>query len=308
LKSQANERRIIFLHRQMPPITGQEPIDLVLTPQFYTMKRDDLPIRFAFQARKLAPSLLEEAGDPESLHFEVLREDEGWLYFAYRPDEVENFLKSKGINPQRISRLFFAQQFASVLQHPVLLSGSTQALTLVEDTVTILPASLLHEQPDRFAESLPLPNHSFSFPKGTSTGLLGRKESLWLILAAILLGGAWLIEGVYTANKAVEIQDNLSDLLEEHPALQSGLARRNILEKYRAIDTHQRKIRQKIHSIGSLVSKESKLKTLEVGNQGYRAIIEAPSSQRSTLKEMAKNADLDLTEHGAELQIKGAWQ
>ena len=310
MKSQASERRIVFLHRQMPPLQGQTPIDLVLTPQFYTMKRDDLPIRFAFQARKLAPSLLEEAGDPQRLRYEVLKEGEGWLYFAYDPEEVASFLRNKGIAPERVSRLYFAQQFAPLLKQPVLLSGGTQALSLVDGTVTILPSSLLQERPGRFAESLPLPDQSFRFPQGKPSSRLGSKQALWLLVGATILGAAWMIEGIRHAKSASELEARLEKALQEHPALQSRLARTNILEKYRSIDRLQRQIRDRIHAVGTLVSKETKLNRLKVDAQGYQASIDAPSSKLPTLKQMAREADLKLSQKpgAGGLELKGTWR
>lgn len=308
MKSQASERRVVFLHRNMPPVRGQGSVDLVLTPQFYTMKRDDLPIRFAFQARKLAPSLLEEAGDPETLHYEVLRDENGWLYFAYNPEEVEGFLRSKGVEPHRIARLYFAQQFAPHLQRPVLLSGGTQALSLVEDTVTILPVTLLHDRPDRFAESLPIPEKSFAFPRGVHPAGLGKREAFLLILAATIFGGAWFIQGLNDARSADRIREELSRTVEEHPTLQSGPVRRNILEKYSTIDKRQRQIRQKIRAVGSLVSKETKLRELEMDEQGFRAFVEAPASKRTTLRQMAEEAGLETAVESRGLRIKGAWK
>jgi len=308
LKSQANERRIVFLHRQMPPFQGKAPIDLVLTPQFYIMKRDDLPIRFAFQARKLAPSLLEDTGATEQLHYEVVKEKDGWYYFAYDPEEVATFLRSKGVAPEQIARLYFAQQFASHLDHPVLLRGGTHALNRVEGVVTIVPLNFLQDSPSRFAESLPLPDQSFSFPLGKSSAFLNNKQAFWLVVAAMLLGGAWFIEGVRYARSAQALETHLSTLFQEHPALQSRLARTNILQKYQSTDMLQRQIRDRIHSIGTLVSKETKLDRLSVDTQGYEAVIHAPSSKLSTLKQMAKESGLSLKEGDAGLHLKGTWQ
>jgi len=284
-------------------------VDLVLTPQYYTMKRDDLPVRFAMQARKLAPAILEEAGDPETLRYEVLRQEEGWLYLAYDPREVARALREKGLAPERIGRLYFAQQLEAQLQEPALLPGGEYALHNLEGTVTILPSSLLDPPPSRSALSLPLPQEAFRFPLGeTHTALLGRRQALWLVVAALLLGGAWLLEGIRDTRQAGNLEENLSAELAEYPTLQSRLARQNILEKYRKIDRRERQIRDRIQALGTLTSKETRLNSLTIDETGYQASIELPASKRNTLTEMAREAGLKVERSDRELELKGAWQ
>lgn len=306
--SQTTERRLLFLHRHAEAPEGAGTLDLVLTPRFYLLKRDPLPLRFAFQARKLAPSLFEESGPQEPLRYEVLKEPEGWLYFAYNPDEVRTFLKQRGIDTRRLRGLYFAQQFAPSLERPARLPGGREALVTVNGVVTLLPLSLLDEEPVLEAESLSPPRQRFALPLGETASRIGKSTAVALVAASLLLGLAWLAEGIRYQRATGALTQELERSLEQHPTLRSRLTRENIHGKYSRIDRRQRQIRDTVRAIGTLISKESKLDTLALDEKGYRATISAPSKKLKTLKELADGAGLHATVKGGALELSGGWK
>jgi len=292
---------------ETPP--GEGALELVLTPRFYMMKRDELPLRFAFQARKLAPSLFEESAFGDAMRYEVIKEGERWLYFAYNPEEVRHFLREHGIDPHRVRTLYFTQQFASSLDRPGRLPGGREALVLVDGTVTLLPASLLEEPPTREASTLTPPRQRFSLPRsGDASSGLGRKTAFTLAVAALLLGIGWLAEGIRYQRSAHSLGQELERVLQEHPTLRSRLTRENIHGKYSRIDKHQRQIRDTVRTIGILISKDSKLNTLAIDEKGYRANISVPRKKLRALKELAAESGLLAAEKSGRLEVAGAWK
>jgi len=83
-------------------------IDLLLAPDLYLMKREALPVRFAFEAKRIAPTILEELGAGEGWQVEALREDTSWLIIAYDPRLLGKILQEAGIPPTHVGRLYFS--------------------------------------------------------------------------------------------------------------------------------------------------------------------------------------------------------
>mgnify|MGYP001829238495 CR=1 FL=1 len=72
-----NNKELLLVHPSMKPVSLTEAVNVMLPPQFYTLKKEALPLRYAYQAKKIAPSLFDgllEAGG----HYEymVWKEDE----------------------------------------------------------------------------------------------------------------------------------------------------------------------------------------------------------------------------------------
>jgi hypothetical protein len=293
----------------MAPSPGEGPVDLVLTPQFYLMKRDEIPLRFAFQARKLAPSLFEENVSGEETLYEVLRDGEGWLYFAYHPEEVREALTEAEVQPGRVRRLYFAQQFAPLLDRPALLPGGKEALVSLEGTVTLLPTQMLSEEPSLRAEELPPPAEAFRLSVEGAESTVNRKTALLLSGALLLLGLGWVAEGFRHHQAATAEERRLDRVLESNPTLRSRLTRENIYKKYHAIDRRQRQLRRTVRAIGTLVSKDSKLDSLTIDGEGYRAILSAQAKKLKTLRELADDVGLPAKiTSGKKLEIRGSWK
>ena len=69
----------IWLYPQMPKPSVEGEYDIVLSPQLYLVHRVDFPIRFAYQAQKIAPSVMEELGAGNDWIYEAYRDEGGWI-------------------------------------------------------------------------------------------------------------------------------------------------------------------------------------------------------------------------------------
>ena len=306
-----NERKLIPLTRETKrDESGTEgACDLLLTPPLYLMKRESLPVRFSFQARKVAPSVMEGLGaDPTWVH-EVFREGEEWVFVAYDPETVERHIREHGCKPENVKNLYFAQQFVESLDAPLPLDGE-EALVNLDGTVAVVPRSLLSEPVGEASplSSLPRPSPGFPFKGTGSARWLERKELSWIALALVLLGGAWWLEG-YRLHRALRTYDQrIETAIGGTPALGSRITRSNIHRKYSAIDHRQRAIRSTLEKIGRLIGKESKISRLTIDRRGYTALIDTSAKRLSSLEKKANALGLPARTEGRLLQIKGRWQ
>ena len=149
----------------MPKPKKAAKYDLVLSPQFYIVKKEQLPIKYAYQAKKLASSILDEYLDSsKDYEYVVQKIKEGWRFFAYAPKDVEEYLEQNyNIDASKIGQIYFADQLNSVISKVPIALDENSALALLDNQATIVPRAMLEvNKYARFDKKL-RPKGGFSF-------------------------------------------------------------------------------------------------------------------------------------------------
>jgi hypothetical protein len=79
-----NNKELLLAHTSMKHVTLSDAVNVMLTPQFYTLKKEALPLKYSYQAQRIAPSLFDGLLE-EGKHYDymVWREEEKWVFLAY---------------------------------------------------------------------------------------------------------------------------------------------------------------------------------------------------------------------------------
>ena len=259
----------------MPTITGVNGrVDVMVTPQFYILKREALQVRFAYQAQRIAPSLFDGLlENPSQYNYFVYQEGDEWVFIAYDPKEIAAFLEKKGLHQHQVAKLFFVQQAKERFVNPVAM-GEKEALLLIDKTVTVVPRTVLPEPKcDAFDET-------FRPAKGVSFGMSGvspltRKQVALLTVIFVIFGAIWLAEGWRYGHTNTTLQSKLEAYYAKYPSLQSSYTRESIAAKYRKIDTAERKKRLIVKKVADMLFKGVMLKSFVMDEKGFRAVFEA---------------------------------
>jgi len=252
-----NNRELLLVHTSMAPIRSKARIDVMLTPQHYTLKREMIPLKYRHQAQKIAPSLfdglLEEA---EGYAYFVYKEEDAWVFIAYHPETIRSLLQSKGIRLEQVGKIFFAQQAKSKLETPLKLDEK-YALSVVESVVSMVPLQCLSQE-----------EHFTTLPKqcsaslgvtlkgaGGEEGILSLPKALGFVAIFLSFATMFIVEGhAYQKEEATQAK-RVDALVETMPVLQSKLQRESIFKKYKTIDTQERKKRDSIKQLSKLIFK-----------------------------------------------------
>jgi hypothetical protein len=290
-----------------PIIDKSAKYDLIITPQLYMMKRDSLPIKYSFQAKKIAPSILDEFAKDEELEYQVFKEEpkdpdeeqesiSEWTFIGYNRETLEHLLLEKGLNPENIGRFYFAQQFKEQLEDRLLLMSQKEALTVIDNIVTIVPRNFIDNKNIVFLENLIRPKKSFSFRfKTISKSNIDANLALKLAIAFGIFGTAFWIDGINSNRQIIELDNRLGDKFAKYPSLQSSITRRNIYSKYSKIDKEQRGIREFLKAIGKVVTIDSKVDSLDIEKNRAEATIKIKNGKISKIKSIAKRSGLKVT-------------
>ncbi|MCB4782565.1 MAG: hypothetical protein LGB70_06955 [Sulfurovum sp.] len=265
-----NNKSLVLAHYHMEEISPEDMVDIMLTPQFYTIKKETLPFRFTYQAKKVAPSLfdglLKENGEYD---YFVYKEEDLWVFIAYDTKEIMDFLASKGITSEKIGKLFFTQQAVEYLSLPVPLDEK-KALSVIDQVVVVVPLQVLSETRfvtfgERFR-----PQRGVLIETGDASSLT-HKQTAALATILFLFGIIWLIEGQRYGGKDIHLQTKLDTLRRKYPALQNAYARESIITRYRTIDKQERKKRQIVSKVTGLTFRGVILTHFEINSKTFKA-------------------------------------
>ena len=287
-----------------PIISLEKSIDIILTPQFYTFIREELDVKFSYQAKQIAGSLFDDYLDhSKEYQYHVYKCDNLWCFFAYNIEEIDTFLESVGIEKHRVSKIYFAQQLVEKLENPILLDESS-VLHNIDNIVTLVPLQIMNPT----VEYNSLDINEFKLKGGVTMGsslnsYVSLKETILLSSIFCILGGISIFEGERIKHSIASDNAKLTELLDENPRYTSSLARESILRKYAPIDKNERAKRQAIKDISKFLSNKSQLKILTIDKNKIQAKIKTTNRRVSKqIKEHALNKNFKFS--GSSLDIK----
>lgn len=266
-----SNKELLLVHASMEPVSLSESVNVMLTPQFYTYKKEVLPVKYLYQAKRIAPSLFDgllETG--RSYEYFVFKEGEGWAFIAYDAEKISAFLLSRGVKPEQVSKLFFAQQSPSSFVDPVFL-GEKEALITLDETVVVVPQKVLDEETKSF-----LFNDSFTPRTGVTLqgaygSLLSMRQAVAVAAVFTLFAGMFFVEGWRYKNNSNAGEEEIQRLQEAYPSLQSKIQRENIAAKYKTIDVTERKKREAVKRLSAMIFKGVTFTSLGLNEKGFKA-------------------------------------
>jgi len=292
----------------MSDVTLRETVNVMVTPQFYTLKKEALPVKYAYQAKKIAPSLfeglLEEDGNYEYM---VSKEEEDWVFIAYDVKKITDFLASKGIKAEQVSKLYFAQQALASFSKPLLL-GEKEALVSLDNTVVVVPQAVLEEDVATLTFSNDFTPKSGIGLQGAQASLLTLRQAVSLAVVFTVFALMLMVEGWRYGGDRESIEQELETLYASYPSLQSTYTRESIAAKYSAIDTLERRKRDVIKSLSDMIFKDVTLTSLKMDEKTFKAVFSCKNEKvTKRVKALAQKEKFTIRKitNGNDLYIEG---
>ena len=299
-------RELVLVYKGMPKVSLKDKFNIVLTPQNYILKKENLPIKKEYQSKKIVSSIFDSFIDnKEDYLFFVYKDDEDWTFIAYKQQEIINLLKEVGIPLSNIDGIFFAQQMISSISNPISL-GVDKAMVTIDKIVTVVPKNILPKDTiytDLSTNILPKKSATLS----TTHSYLDRKTSIILSVVFSIFAISFIMEGLrYTTSshqQSVEVQE----IIQHYPKLQSSYTRDSILAKYTRIDTEQRKKRELIKKLSKLINQKVKIENFQLNQNNYTATLSTPDKNIiDIIKQKIKSTKMQISNISSnQLTIKG---
>ncbi len=278
----------------MPKQSLNEAVDIMLTPQLYTVKKENLPLKYAFQVKKIVASMFNGLLDSsKNYEYMVYREGEKWVCIAYSPREIEDFLFSKNIKHEYINKIFFAEQSQKFFTAPVLL-GMKDALISIDNSVVVIPQIALPQNSEilKFDKYF-IPKRGISV-QGNSHSVISKKQSIIFSGLFIVFAISFIYEGWYLGDSSQGIYKEMQKLKDEYPALKSDYTRKSIVQKYRTIDKIERGKREIIKTLAGLIFKGVEIETFKMNEKRFTVRFQCSSVKvAKRLRDLSKKVGFD---------------
>jgi len=167
--------------------------DIVLSPEFYWAKRVTLNVRFAYQVKKMAPSIFDGILPGDDFEYKVfkLRPHE-FIVVAYDIDNIIMELKALGIDISLIDKIYTAQS-EFIGKEISLKADEVHGITSNEEIIIYLPLKFLDQSPklnvvDILQDKKLTSDYIYS--KNLKKININDKESnliLWLLVLVVLI-------------------------------------------------------------------------------------------------------------------------
>ncbi|WP_309499660.1 hypothetical protein [Sulfurovum sp.] len=291
-----SNKELLLIHKEMKQARPEESVNVMLSPLFYTLKKEALPLKYAYQAKRIAPSLFDgllEAG--KQYDYMVWKEKEEWVFLAYDLEMIMAFLESKGFTLENVSKIFFAQQALDLFDKPLLL-GENEALVVLDEVVVLVPRSaLINEEPSLVFDNSFTPKKGVMI-QGAYGSILSLRQALMLASIFTLFAIMFFIEGLRYSNNAKIGEEEMEKLLEANPSLQSKYTRESIAARYKTLDTAERKKREIVKAVSSMIFKGVTLTSLEIDDKKFKVHFSCKDAEiANRVKELAKKHKMNTS-------------
>lgn len=289
-----NNKALLLAYSGMKEQSLSHSVNIMLTPQFYTLKKEMLPLKYLYQAKRIAPSLFDGLFEnSEKYDYLVYKEEEEWIFIAYDLEAISDFLLSKSIKPEQVSKIFFAQQASSSFTAPVLL-GEKDALVSLDNTVVMIPQIALQENSDivTFNDSF-TPKRGVT-PQGIHGSILSKRQTIGLAAFFTLFALMFYVEGWRYTHDSQATQEEMQMLLEENPSLQSQYTRESIAAKYKTIDKNERRKRDVVKTLAGMIFKGVKIGSFKLNEKAFKIeFICSDAKVAKRLVQLAKKSEFN---------------
>jgi len=260
------ENKKIFLTKNAK-ITNliSKKIDIIISPEFYWVRKFEIPVKTETQARHVLPTLFEDIIDDISiLTYQVIKLEENiFLCFAYENKEIYEAIKKLDIPITQINSLYFAQNECKSFKS--FEADSSKFMYTSEGILIKVPNNLLENtlNLEKVIDSIKLSSHKLQIK--LYNDVIGTKfyYSLFTIFAILILMN--FFKYFSYSNEISSLEETIKKVKQVNKLPSSMIQTNSILNSYDKKISNENKKREAIAYIFS--NKKFDLKSLNITNE-----------------------------------------
>lgn len=288
------DNAIIFISKTSSVIL-QEKSDIVLSPEFYWVVQKNLPIKYPWQAKKLAPSIFDGLLPEGDYQFKAIQDGELFYLFAYDNAYIMDHLKKIITNIEFIDNIYFVQN--ELPKYSAYACFDNKILYPENNIFILLPEALIDKENIPVKKPIFEKLSKYKISLDTYSSFIDKKSFNFLVIVLMMLITFNMIEAFYYKNRISQIQVHAKSLFTTYQlpstSWQIDAIKKRITEK----NTTQLNLRKSLYKIFDLRLKEDEFMThMNADKSGITLII--------ALKEAIRAEDIkkELIEKGFKLK------
>ncbi|GEM_PF-2840562 len=256
IKNRLRKNRAIFLldkGQSREDFPDEKRFDLILSPAHYWFKREKLPVKYSFQAKKYAPALFDGYLPEGEYSYQAIKGEDGLFYmFAYSDRMILQELNRIGVKPSNVGKLFFADELMKKIDKSFSI-GNGYVLVRHEDEWVRLPESMapkdcipitaIHDALRNRSHGVTLTRYSHLIPESSFNAI-----AVPMLLFLVLLTTEWIM--IHRQNGELARQN--SQIFTKNGLPPTLFQNRAILENLKKIASSQSQIRHVVMCVRRL--------------------------------------------------------
>ncbi len=236
------DKKTVFLDPYTELVVSDEKLHIILSPSLYWVRKVNLPLKYAREAKKLLESLFEDILPEGNYSYSVYRasEEGEFFIFAYEDKSILDLLTKQGIASSSISSIHFAQSELYDIQGAIKINEK-QSIYVKDDIVTLVPCCWIEESGALNLEDIKLSKHKITLAQfghivdGSSLIKIGVILGVFILLT-------W-VELFIIKQDIQKIQTQSSELFAKYKLKPTMFQNKALLKKYKKIHANQTKLR-----------------------------------------------------------------
>ena len=283
----------IFVDTSSSVAHSEISYDVILSPAFYWVKKESLPVKHLRDVKKLLPSIFEDFLPEGHFSYYAYKKEDDFILYAYNDKEILEKLEAIGIKASQINKLYFAQSELENLEHPICFEE--KALFVKDGLVVQLPSCMLEDSGDLNLQEHTFSKHSIALARYSH---IADNSSIMKIVAFIaifmlIFSAEWFM----VASKTSEIEDASMQIFEKYRLKSTRFQNEAIFKKLNKTYKAQIKLREQLGIIYDLKLLESEyISTIRFEKKALNVTILVSSEQRAeTIEKLLKQKHLYFT-------------
>jgi hypothetical protein len=230
----------VYIDTDTPAVHSEEMLDIILSPAYYWVKRQSLPVRYLREAKKLLPSLFEDILPKGNYSYTAYKEEDDYLLFAYSDKTILDTLAAKGVKPSQIHKVYFAQSEFSTMERALQIDEQS-ALSLQGGIVVKLPLQFTGSTTPLNLDTYRISSHDIDLARYAHIAdqrSIARFSAFMAILT-LLFGMEWAVVSAKTG----ELEQERARLFERYDLPSTTIQNEAILKRLEQRYTEQSALR-----------------------------------------------------------------
>jgi len=244
---------------------------VILSPSLYWIKRVTLPLSNVYEVKKVVATLFEDILPDGYYSYDVVKDGDGFLLFAYEDKKIKEILEDKGLHLSQVKGITFAQLAYSKLQSPCRISDD-EVLSQKDGIVIVLPSKWFNDI-DELDEKVDMTSLKHKIELKYFNHTIETKTFYKVAFVLFLFVILFTVEYGMLLQQKEFFSDKKEELFSKYSLKPTMMQNRSILQKYEKIDAKQRNLRNYLAVIlGLSLKKGERIEKISVDDKSMKIL------------------------------------
>lgn len=230
--------------------------NVILSPEFYWIKKVSLPVKRVFEAKKLARSIYEGSLPEGDFAYEVSKRGDEFIIIAYDKDKILKIIAEKFTKDAKVFGIYFAQNEFADLDG---CCGIDEASSLVNINSLIMQVPRVCTESKKeisfYLENKKLSKNRITLGSFESS-VISQKEFYLIASAFALLFSSFAADWVNYRTSATALQEQRAEIIAKHDLPQTSIQLNSIKKSLTKTFNTQKNIRDELFGFSKLSLKK----------------------------------------------------